>query len=255
MSFFFWACYSCDGQLLSHNAIPIPYITNNSFVNLLTFHSPIDDSIMHHILHILYQTNSSFKFLDTNFSSSLIQKGWSHAYQKFFLHENTSRFAQSTKVKPTLSAEIILIPFFIHASHWVAIVRRLIDGKVHFFYSDDLNSTNTYESIRSLFTTSTPEIFHPHDSTWVKIHAFTYVPHSNECGPRALLALLTIATHPSPHENILLPFMHGNLAQICRWWLAKAILLQRLDTDIFHTLVLPNNRCVQNLCSKKLSHG
>ena len=29
--------------------------------------------------------------------------------------------------------------------------------------------------------------------------------------------------------------MHGNLAQICRWWLAKAILLQRLDTDIFHT--------------------
>jgi len=136
-SSFFRACYSCDEQLLSHNAIPIPSITNNSFVNLLTFHSPIDDSIMHHILHIMYQTNSSFKFLDTNFSSSLIQKGWSHAYQKFFLHENSSRFAHSTKVKPTLSSEIILIPFFIHASHWVAIVRRLIDGKVHFFYSDD----------------------------------------------------------------------------------------------------------------------
>jgi len=132
-SSFLRACYSCDGQLLSHNDTPIPLITNNSFVNLLTFHSPIDDSIIHHILHIMYQTNSSLKFLDTNFSSSLIQKGWSHAYQKFFLHENSSRFAHSTKVKPTLSSEIILIPFFIHASHWVAIVRRLIDGKVHFF--------------------------------------------------------------------------------------------------------------------------
>jgi hypothetical protein len=48
--------------------------------------------------------------------------------------------------------------------------------------------------------------------------------------------LLTIATHPSPNENILLPFMHGNLAQICQWWLAKAILLQHIDTDILHTI-------------------
>jgi hypothetical protein len=142
-SSFFRACHSCDGQLLSYNAIPIPSINNNSFVNLLTFQSPIDDSIIHHILDIMHQTNTSYKFLDTNFTSSLIQNGWSHAYLKFFLHENSSRFAHSTKVKPTLSSDIILIPVFIHASLWVAIVHRLIHGKVHFFYTDDLNSTNT----------------------------------------------------------------------------------------------------------------
>jgi len=32
--------------------------------------------------------------------------------------------------------------------------------------------------------------------------------------------------------------MHGNLAQICRWWLAKAVLLQHLDTNIIHTISL-----------------
>jgi hypothetical protein len=61
-SSFFRACHSCDGQLLSHNAIPIPSINNNSFVNLLTFHSPIDDSIIHHILDILYQTTPPINF-------------------------------------------------------------------------------------------------------------------------------------------------------------------------------------------------
>jgi hypothetical protein len=97
------------------------------------------------------------------------------------------------------------------------LMQRVIHGKVIFFYSDDLNSHNTYESIHSLFSTHTSETFHPYDAEWIKAHSFTYMPHSNECGPRTLLALLTIAIHPTPNADILLPLMHDNLAQICRW--------------------------------------
>jgi len=106
------------------------------------------------------------------------------------------------------------------------LMQRVIHGKVIFFYSDDLNSHNTYESIHSLFSTHTSETFHPYDAEWIKAHSFTYMPHSNECGPRTLLALLTIAIHPTPNADILLPLMHDNLAQICRWWGTKIMLLQ-----------------------------
>lgn len=219
-SSFYHASDQGEEQFLSYNGNPIPLAHNSSFTDLLTFNSPINDSIIQHVLHILHLSNSSYKYLDTNFSSSLLQKGWYYAYQKFFLHENSSRYAHSTKVKPTLCSDIILIAFFVQASHLVVIVRRFIRGIVHFFYTDDLNSLNTYDLIWSLISTSnTSELFHPSDAVWIKVHAFTYVPHSNECGPRTLLALLTIATHPTPNENILLPFMHSNLAQTCRWWL------------------------------------
>jgi len=66
-------------------------------------------------------------------------------------------------------------------SHWVAVVRQFIHGKIHFFYSNDLNSCNIYESIHSLFSTSnTSERFHPKEAVWIKVHAFTYILHSNE---------------------------------------------------------------------------
>jgi len=146
-SSFYHASDQGEEQLLSYNGNPIPLAHNSSFTDLLTFNSPINDSIIQHVLHILHLSNSSYKYLDTNFSSSLLQKGWYYAYQKFFLHENSSRYAHSTKVKPTLCSDIILIAFFVQASHLVVIVRRFIRGIVHFFYTDDLNSLNTYDLI------------------------------------------------------------------------------------------------------------
>jgi hypothetical protein len=66
-----------------------------------------------------------------------------------------------------------------------------------------------------------------------------YVPHSNECGPRALLAAAIYSLHPNPNKNSLIPAMHPNIAQISRWWVAKSILTQDIDTNnlrpLFHT--------------------
>jgi hypothetical protein len=62
-----------------------------------SYNPPIIHRI-HHVLHTLHDSNNSYKYLDTNFSSTLLQKGWTYAYQKFFLHENSSRYAKSTKV-------------------------------------------------------------------------------------------------------------------------------------------------------------
>jgi hypothetical protein len=53
-----------------------------------------------------------------------------------------------------------------------------------------------------------------------------YLPHSNECGIRALLALTIQALHPEPAENILLPIMHQNLSQIGRAWIALSLINQ-----------------------------
>jgi hypothetical protein len=39
-----------------------------------------------------------------------------------------------------------------------------------------------------------------------------------------LFATLTMLNHPNPHENILLPYMHPNLAQLSRVWIAQTIL-------------------------------
>jgi hypothetical protein len=102
------------------NDTAIPLVNNGSFLDLLTYQSPIDDSIVQNILHLLHQINPSFKYFDTNFSCSLSQRAWNYAFKKFFMHENSSQYAKSTKIKPTLYNETISIPFFVKDSHWVA---------------------------------------------------------------------------------------------------------------------------------------
>lgn len=52
----------------------------------------------------------------------------------------------------------------------------------------------------------------------------TYRPHSNKCGPRTLLALTAMASHPFPHCNMLLPYMNDNLAQQAQLWMAILLL-------------------------------
>jgi len=88
-----------------------------------------------------------------------------------------------------------------------------------------MNSDNTYDTIRSLYSTlNTSSSFHPPDTQWIKCISYTYHPHSNECGLCCLLALAVMAIHPAPSFTMLLPYMSENIAQITRWWVANSIL-------------------------------
>jgi hypothetical protein len=47
------------------------------------------------------------------------------------------------------------------------------------------------------------------------------------------MALVIMSLHPNPSSNILLPFMHPNLAQICRWWFASTIINDTFKDTMF----------------------
>jgi hypothetical protein len=126
-----------------------------------------------------------------------------------------------------------MIPCHVHGNHWVAVTRRIINDKIFFFYADDMNNTPTEGLIKEQLQSFTNNEFYPPDATWVRCHNTTYHPHSNECGPRTLFALTIMGLHPNPNENMLLPYMSGNLAQLSRYWVAATIVL---GTPLFRPL-------------------
>jgi len=89
---------------------------------------------------------------------------------------------------------------------------------------DDLNQESTKVTLQQLLATTADEPFYPPNAVWINCRSVTYTPHSNECGPRVLLALTIMSLHPNPSENMLLPYMHNNIAQICRTWIAASLL-------------------------------
>lgn len=106
-----------------------------------------------------------------------------------------------------------------------------------------MNSSQTEDFLKSnLSPKHTSRNFYPDDTIWVHCLSHTYHPHSNECGPRSLLALSIMALHPIPSKNILLPYMHHNIAQICQWWVAKTIIASSFDRSPF----LPTPECPTN---------
>ena len=142
---------------------------------------------------------------------------------------------KKTKTKPTLLSPIIIIPLHVNLFHWVSLVRRVRGDKVFFYYCDDLNSSSCAMSIQGLYDSqSTSTSFHPHDAEWINCSSFTYLPHSNEYGPRLPLASSIFATHPNPSQLSLLLLMHPNLAQLSRWWVAKSIINQVVDCRDLH---------------------
>jgi hypothetical protein len=217
--------------LTTYNNRKIGYLITQNILDLITHGSSINDEIIHQYLSIICHTLPGTYQLDTNFSRDLPSKGWRYAYNKYFLTDNSSRLAHRTKTKPLLKdSPLIMIPIHVHGFHWVALTRRQINGRIYFLYSDDMNSPNTHDTIKTQYSTEfTDPNFNPPDSIWINCTSNTYLPHSNECGPRTLLALTLMATHQLPHENMLLPIMHPNIAQITRWWIAKTILTQQID--------------------------
>jgi hypothetical protein len=142
-------------------------------------------------------------FLDTNFHREIAIHGWAHAYHKYFLHESSSRYAKLTQFKPTLSTPIIVLPIHINSFHWVVITRGIISNQTYFLYADDLNLENSYELLCTIYSsTFTSPSFHPAQSIWINCPSYTYLPHSNECGPRSLLATSIMALHPTPLSSL-----------------------------------------------------
>lgn len=154
-----------------------------------------------------------------------MNSGWPTALQTYFLHSSSSRYAHRTKSKPCFDSATILIPFHVHGAHWVTIARWMVSGRTYFLCSDNLNSARTEALIRDyLLSLNTLFEFNPPDSIWINCRGFTYYPRSNECGPRSLLALSVFCCTTVIDKSILLPFMHTNLAQICRWWVGKILI-------------------------------
>jgi hypothetical protein len=107
----------------------------------------------------------------------------------------------------------ILIPCHVHGSHWVGIVRRVLNGTVHFFYADDLNLNNIENALQTFLFTHSDRRFYPANAIWTHCNSITFRQHSNECGPRTLLALTIMGSHPLPTADTLMPFMSPNLVQ------------------------------------------
>jgi hypothetical protein len=177
-----------------------------------------NDSILDTFLAILC-SQCNLSYLSAFFVTVLQRdKTWDAVSDWFNVQE------PSTYSRPNLSSTTpILSPCHVHGSHWVAVVHRIINNSVHFYYADDLNHEETERSIKQLLGSYNRRFF-PIDATWTKCESITYRPHSNECGPRTLMALTIMAIHPNPSSGILLPYMDSNLAQITRTWIASALL-------------------------------
>jgi len=64
-----------------------------------------------------------------------------------------------------------------------------------------------------------------------------YHIQTNAC---TLMALSVFALHPDPFQNMLLPYMNSNLAQISRWWVACSLINQEFLLNIFNQDVTPS---------------
>jgi hypothetical protein len=139
------------------------------------------------------------------------------------------RYRSRTVNRPRISGEpCILLPTFINNCHWIALARREIDQQVYFLYCDDMNNKNTENDLKNFIQHRTCLEFYPTSTIWINIKSICYFPHSNECGPRSLLALHMMALHPNPNNDMLTPIMHSNLVQITRTWIAASLISGKL---------------------------
>jgi hypothetical protein len=128
----------------------------------MSYGHPISDSIIHEFLFSLKTTYQSICFTNTNFHREFTNQGWDFAFKRYFIHEASSRYSKKTKFKPSITSSIIIIPIHIHQSHWVMLSRRVIGSQTIFLYADDLNSKNTKNYLKSLYSTNNASVsFHP----------------------------------------------------------------------------------------------
>jgi len=169
-----------------------PFVTYQSFFNLLSFGLPTDDSIFRSYCTFLRKSSPDCYTLDTNFHRYFMSHGWSLAFHKFFLHTHSTNYAKKQRAKPSIESPSILIPIHVNTCHWVALVWRSINNTVYFLYSGDMNLHNVADTIRYSYSRErTSDLFHPLDAVWINCNSFTYSPH----GSRSILALTVMSCH------------------------------------------------------------
>jgi hypothetical protein len=195
-------------------------ITTADLRNLISHGEPINDEVMYLFLEI-FCSLFNYTFITEKLTTLLHRNGWSTIIARYFANDQSQRSIN----KPYLTQEpAIAIPCFVNGGHWVAVVRREIKAQVYFLYSDDLNQESTERHLKELFSSCPCQVFYPSTAIWINCKATTYHPHSNECGPRSLLAISIMMLHPDPNEDILMEYMSSNLAQITRTWVATILL-------------------------------
>jgi hypothetical protein len=208
-----------DNSLVHITGSRLTSVTTRLLRELISHGQMVKDDVLNVFLEIL-TTKYQIHYLSTFFIHILQRdKKWDNAKRWFNDPDRRPR-----SYRPTLQSPIILIPCHVHGNHWVALIRRTQNNKVHFYYSDDMNHPPTEHALRHLLQTSTDKAFYPDNAKWIKCHSLTYRPHSNECGPRTLFALTVLGLHQEPNMHSLMPFMTSNLAQILRTWVASSIL-------------------------------
>ena len=78
-------------------------------------------------------------------------------------------------------------------------------------------------TLKKILQTGTSTEFYPPNSRWILCHTPIFRPHSNECGPRTMLALAVMISHPAPHPTIL--HLSSNLAQHSRHWMCIVLIM------------------------------
>lgn len=193
------------------------YLLTRDIQQLVTHNTPIYHELLNLSLEIICQQFGA-KYLDPSFFPTLESQGWAAVQNHFARREWSSP-------KPSLNSNIILILIHIGGNHWIALARRSVNGIIHFYYSDDLNVAAFERQIKtSLSHKFTSDQFFPQTAKWINCRMMKFSPNSNECGPRTILALAVMASHPAPDDNILLPYMHTNLTTLSRLWMCKVLL-------------------------------
>lgn len=225
---------------VQHHTNQEMHVTTTDLRDLLSHSKPIADETITLYLELLTR-QYNLAYMATNIIPKLQSDGWGAIQRYFANYRNRPR----RNTRPLLEGEpAIIIPCYVHNCHWVIVVRRVVRGQVLFLFADDLNNSSTEAEVRQLLSSSnTNSSFFPPQARWISCRNYTYIPHSNECGPRSLIAATIMALHQEPDELILLPTMHPNLAQIARTFVAHSLLTNHIDYQVVLPLLAPHT-CV-----------
>ena len=194
------------------------HITNKDIRDIISHNSPIYHESLVLGLELLCATYNS-SYVDPSFIPTLKTLGWSAVAPRFSPTNLRHRIDRPSYAHPSIA-----IPIHIGGFHWAALCRRIINGITYFFYADDLNSRTIEHELKRLIMKCTNPDLCPANSQWINCSTPIFRPHSNECGPRTMLALAVMVTHPAPHHNMLQPYMSTNLAQHSRHWMSFTLL-------------------------------
>jgi hypothetical protein len=135
--------------------------------------------------------NFDSTYLDPSFYPTLRYHGYTSIIRWF------RPAGRSSITQPSIDHHNIAIPIHAKGCHWLAVCHRRL--------------------------ASVPGLV-PRDAIWINCENNTYQPHSNECGPRTILALAVFMSHPTPSRTILHQYMNPNLAMQAKTWMGHLLL-------------------------------